>query len=168
MTTHSVNDGTESIYVGASIQEGPHGLLAFTDYYEGLQAARNAGKPVFLDFTGLGCANCRKMEASVWADPRVLDRLRNDFVKISLFVDDRTRLPEPEQFVSDALSRSRNIRTIGQKWSVFQAERYGANTQPYYVLLDHEENMLAPPHGYDLNINRYLEFLDTGKNNFRP
>ncbi|MDR4989014.1 MAG: cytochrome c biogenesis protein CcdA [Bacteroidales bacterium] len=168
MTTHRVTDEEESIYVGASVQEGPHGLLAFTDYYEGLEAARKAGKPVFLDFTGLGCANCRKMEASVWSDPRVLERLRNDFVKISLFVDDRTRLPESEQFVSDALGRSRNIRTIGQKWSVFQAERYGANTQPYYVLLDHDENMLAPPHGYDLNINRYIDFLDTGKKNFRP
>lgn len=159
---------TETIYVGQSVHEGPHGLLAFTDYHEGMQAAREAGKPVFLDFTGLGCANCRKMEASVWSDPRVLERLSNDFVKISLFVDDRTRLPESEQFVSAALGRERNIRTIGQKWSVFQAERYGANTQPYYVILDHDENMLAPPHGYDMNVSRYIEFLDTGKNNFRP
>lgn len=158
----------ETIYIGQSVHEGPHGLLAFTDYDEGMQAARESGKPVFLDFTGLGCANCRKMEASVWSDPRVLERLRNDFVKISLFVDDRTRLPESEQFVSAALGRERNIRTIGQKWSVFQAERYGANTQPYYVILDHDENMLAPPHGYDMNIGRYIEFLDTGKNNFRP
>lgn len=158
----------QTIYIGKSVQEGPHGLLAFTDYDEGMQAAREAGKPVFLDFTGLGCANCRKMEASVWADPRVLERLRDDFVKISLFVDDRTRLPESEQFVSTALGRERSIRTIGQKWSVFQAERYGANTQPYYVILDHNENMLAPPHGYDMNVGRYIEFLDTGKNNFKP
>lgn len=158
----------ETIYIGQSVHEGPHGLLAFTDYDEGIQAAREAGKPVFLDFTGLGCANCRKMEASVWSDPRVLERLRNEFVKISLFVDDRTRLPDSEQFVSSALGRERNIRTIGQKWSVFQAERYGANTQPYYVILDHDENMLAPPHGYDMNVGRYIEFLDTGINNFRP
>ncbi len=159
---------TQSLYTGESVQEGPHGLLAFTDYEEGMEAARAAGKPVFLDFTGLGCANCRKMEANVWSDPQVLHRLRDDFVKISLFVDDRTRLPESEQFVSDAMGRERNIRTIGQKWSVFQAERYGANTQPYYVILDHEENMLAPAYGYDSSIARFIRFLDTGINNFRP
>jgi thiol:disulfide interchange protein len=155
-----------TIYVGHSVQEGPHGLMSFTDYNEGIQAAREAGKPVFLDFTGLGCANCRKMEASVWSDTRVLERLRSDFVKISLFVDDRTRLPESEQFVSDALGRERSIRTIGQKWSVFQAEHYGANTQPYYVILDQDENMLAPAHGYDMDVERYIEFLETGKSNF--
>ncbi len=158
----------QTIYIGESVQEGPHGLMAFTDYDEGMEAARAAGKPVFLDFTGLGCANCRKMEANVWSDPRVLERLRDDFVKISLFVDDRTRLPESEQFVSDALGRERTIRTVGQKWSAFQAERYGANTQPYYILLDHSENMLAPAYGYDSSIPRFIEFLDTGKHNFRP
>ena len=161
------SDG-ETIYVGQSVQEGPHGLMAFTDFDEGMAAARKAGKPVFLDFTGLGCANCRKMEANVWSDPRVLQRLRDDFVKISLFVDDRTRLPEDQQFVSSALGRERRITTVGQKWSIFQAERYGANTQPYYVILDHDENMLAPAYGYDSNIERYIEFLDTGKGNFRP
>lgn len=166
MTVQAGDASSSGIYVGFSVQEGPHGLMAFTDYEEGLNAAREAGKPIFLDFTGLGCANCRKMEASVWSDPRVMASLRDDFVKISLFVDDRTRLPEEGQFVSDALGRERAIRTIGQKWSVFQAERYGANTQPYYVILDHDENMLAPAHGYDTNIDRYLEFLNTGKDNF--
>ena len=154
------------IYVGSSVKEGPHGLWAFTDYEEGLAAAREAGKPIFLDFTGLGCANCRKMEANVWSDPQVLQRLRDDFVKISLFVDDRTRLPEDQQFTSSALGRERTISTVGQKWSVFQAERYGANTQPYYVILDHNENMLAPAYGYDSSIPRYLEFLDRGLNAF--
>jgi len=154
------------IYVGESVKEGPHGLLAFTDYEEGMDAARKAGKPVFLDFTGLGCANCRKMEAGVWSDPRVLQSLANDFVKISLFVDDRTALPEDQQFVSSALGRERTIRTVGQRWSVFQAERYNMNTQPYYVILNHDEEMLAPPRGYDLNIERYIEFLEEGKRNF--
>lgn len=157
-----------SIYTGESVHEGPHGLWAFTDYEEGLAAARKAGKPVFLDFTGLGCANCRKMEASVWSDPRVLQRLKNDFVKISLFVDDRTRLPESEQFVSTALGRERAIRTVGQKWSTFQAEHFGANTQPYYVILDHQENMLMPAYGYDTSIEKYIEFLEAGKENFTP
>ncbi len=166
ITTQAPTNESETIYVGKSVQEGPHGLMAFTDYDEGMAAARQAGKPVFLDFTGLGCANCRRMEANVWSDPRVLEKLRNDFVKISLFVDDRTRLPEEEQFISSALGRERRVSTIGQKWSVFQAERYGANTQPYYVILDHEENMLAPAYGYDTNVERYLEFLTTGSNNF--
>ncbi len=155
-----------AIYVGESVKEGPHGLLAFNDFEEGMAAARKAGKPVFLDFTGLGCTNCRKMEANVWSDPRVQEMLRNDFVKISLYVDDRTSLPESEQFVSTALGRERNIRTVGQKWSVFQAERYGINTQPYYLILDHDENLLAPAYGYDTSIPKYIEFLETGKNNF--
>lgn len=155
------------IYVGESVKEGPHGLMAFTDYDEGMAAARKAGKPVFLDFTGLGCVNCRKMEANVWSDPAVLQMLANDFVKISLFVDDRTALPEHEQFVSSALGRERSVRTVGQKWSVFQAKHYGANTQPYYVILDHDENMLAPAYTYDTSIPKYLEFLNTGKNNFK-
>ncbi len=166
ITVQATAPGNETLYIGESVQEGPHGLLAFTDYDEGMTAARQAGKPVFLDFTGLGCANCRKMEANVWSDPRVLEKLRNDFVKISLFVDDRTRLPEEEQFVSSALGRERRVSTVGQKWSVFQAERYGANTQPYYVILDHKENMLAPAYGYDTNVERYIEFLTTGSNNF--
>ncbi len=161
-TTSTASD----IYTGSSVKEGPHGLLAFTDYEEGLAAARNAGKPIFLDFTGLGCANCRKMEANVWSDPRVLQHLNNDFVKISLFVDDRTRLPESEQFTSSALGRERTISTVGQKWSVFQAERFGANTQPYYVILDHNENMLAPAYGYDTSIQGYLDFLNYGLNAF--
>jgi thiol:disulfide interchange protein len=159
---------TSDIYVGESVKTGPHGLLAFTDYEEGMAAARKAGMPVFLDFTGLGCANCRKMEAGVWSDSQVQDILRNDFVKISLFVDDRTQLPESEQFVSSAMGRERNIRTIGQKWSVFQAERYNINTQPYYVILNHDEQLLAPPRGYDLNIQAYIEFLEEGKSNFQP
>ncbi|MFW6248579.1 MAG: thioredoxin family protein, partial [Bacteroidota bacterium] len=125
-----------------------------------------AGKPIFLDFTGLGCTNCRKMEANVWSDPQVLDQLKNDFVKISLFVDDRTRLPESEQFVSDALGRERTVKTIGQKWSVFQAERYNTNTQPYYLILDHDEDILADPFGYDPSIPKFLNFLETGLEKF--
>jgi thiol:disulfide interchange protein len=158
---------TSDIYVGESVKSGPHGLLAFTDYEEGMAAARKAGKPVFLDFTGLGCANCRKMEANVWSDPQVLQRLGNDFVKISLYVDDRTPLPQDQQFVTTSLGRERTIRNVGQKWSVFQAERYGMNTQPYYVILNHKEEMLAPPHGYNPSIPGFIDFLDSGKANFR-
>jgi len=168
ITATTAADQEETFYVGEHVYEGPHGLMSFTDFDEGMRVARELDKPVFLDFTGHGCANCRKMEANVWSDSGVQDRLRNDFVKISLFVDDRTPLPEEEQFTSDALGRERTIRTVGQKWSSFQAERFGANTQPYYVILDHDENMLAPAYGYDTNIQRYLEFLDTGIENFQP
>jgi thiol:disulfide interchange protein len=154
------------IYQGESVRSAPHGLLTFTDYNEGMAAARKAGKPVFLDFTGLGCANCRKMEANVWSDPQVLQRLSGNFVKISLFVDDRTSLPDDQQFVTSSLGRERTIRTIGQKWSVFQAERYGVNTQPYYIILDHNEQMMAAPFGYNPSIAKFIEFLDEGKTNF--
>lgn len=160
------SSSSNTVYVGQSVKEGPHGLLAFTDYKEGLAAAKKAGKPVFLDFTGLGCANCRKMEANVWSDSQVQERLRNDFVKISLFVDDRTSLPEDQQFVSSALGRERTIKNVGQKWSVFQAERYGMNTQPYYVILNHDEELLVAPRGYDLDVTGYIQFLDEGKSNF--
>ncbi|MFO7978208.1 MAG: cytochrome c biogenesis protein CcdA [Bacteroidales bacterium] len=156
----------ENIYVGNSVKPSAHGLLTFTDFEEGMAAAKKAGKPVFLDFTGLGCSNCRKMEATVWSDPQVLQRLRNDFVKISLYVDDRTDLPESEQFVSQALGRERTIRTVGQKWSVFQAERFGVNTQPYYVIMDHDQQPLNQPYGYNLNVQRFVDFLETGKENF--
>ncbi len=156
-----------SVYVGESVKEGPHGLMAFTDYEEGLEAARKAGKAVFLDFTGLGCSNCRKMEAAVWSDPRVIKRLKNNFVKISLFVDDRTTLPEDEQFVSTAMGRESKISRVGQKWSLFQAEKYGTNTQPFYVILDHDEKLLAPPRGYNTDIEEYVDFLDKGLENFK-
>ncbi|MFP4064719.1 MAG: cytochrome c biogenesis protein CcdA [Bacteroidales bacterium] len=168
ITSTTAESQEDTFYVGEQVYDGPHGLMAFTDYEEGMRVARELDKPVFVDFTGHGCANCRKMEANVWSDAQVQDKLRNDFVKISLFVDDRTRLPEEEQFTSDALGRERTIRTVGQKWSSFQAEKFGANTQPYHVILDHEGNMLAPAYGYDINVRKYLEFLNTGLENFQP
>lgn len=176
MTTQNVNIFQPSVkktvedaidYKGESVRERPHGLMAFTDYEEGMMFARKKQKPVLVDFTGLGCTNCRKMEAAVWSDDRVLKRLQENFIKISLFVDDRTRLPEDEQFISTTLGRERRIRTIGQKWSVFQAEKFNINTQPYYVILDHDENMIAEPFGYDTNIEKYIKFLDKGYNNFQ-
>ncbi|MFO8067997.1 MAG: cytochrome c biogenesis protein CcdA [Bacteroidales bacterium] len=157
----------DNIYTGKSVKEGPHGLMAFTDYEEGLAAAKKAGKPVLLDFTGLGCSNCRKMEATVWSEQDVIDRFKNNFVKISLFVDDRTSLPENEQFVSSAMGRERKITRVGQKWSLFQAEKYGTNTQPYYVILDHDEQILTEPRGYNTDVEEYIKFLDEGFENFK-
>jgi thiol:disulfide interchange protein len=154
-----------SLPEGYHTKEGAYGLVKFLEYEEGLEYARKTGKPVFLDFTGHGCVNCRKMEAAVWSDPQVLQRLRNEFVIISLYVDDRTRLDEADQYVSEFSGR--RIRTIGNKWSDFQAIRYGVNSQPYYVLLDHQERRLAQPYGYNSNVRQFIEFLDTGIEGFK-
>jgi len=132
----------------------------YTDYEEGMAAARREGKPALLDFTGFGCVNCRKMEAAVWTDPRVADRLKNDYVLISLFVDDKTPLAEPIQVEDNG--RTRTLRTIGDKWSYLQAFKYGANTQPFYVAVDADGRPLAPAHSYKEDIPEYLRFLQQG------
>ena len=131
----------------------------FTDYDLGMAAARAEGKPAFIDFTGYGCVNCRKMEAAVWTDPRVADRLRNDFVLISLFVDDKTPLPEPLE-VTDANGQTKTLRTIGAKWSYLQSHKFGANAQPFYVILDPATGKpLTGSRGYNEDVEEYLKFL---------
>ncbi|NCC72802.1 MAG: thioredoxin family protein [Sphingobacteriia bacterium] len=147
-------------------KQGVHGLTMFLDYNEGLEYAREAGKPVFLDFTGHGCANCKKMHQSVWGDPGALQRLAGEYVIISLYVDERTPLPKEEQYVSDFGGRERKIRTIGAKWSDFQARNYGVNSQPYYVLLDHNENQLTEAYSFNTNIEDFISFLDEGIEKF--
>ena len=137
----------------------------FTDYEQGMAAARAEGKPVLIDFTGFGCVNCRKMEAAVWTDPRVAKMLTDDFVLISLYVDDKTPLPQPIE-VTDAQGSTKTLRTVGAKWSYLQSQKFGANAQPFYVMLDADGHPLAPSRAYDENIDLYLEFLNTGlKNN---
>lgn len=148
-------------------KEGVYGLIKFLDYEEGMEYAKTAGKPVFLDFTGLGCANCKKMEQSVWSDPRVLQHLMNDYIIISLYVDERTALPADQQFVSDFGGKEKKIKTVGAKWSDFQARNYGVNSQPYYVLLDHNENRLAEPYSFNSNVEQFLEFLAKGIEGFK-
>lgn len=152
---------------GYHTKEGAYGLVKFLEYEEGMEYARKVNKPVFLDFTGHGCVNCRKMEAAVWSDSQVLQRLRNEYVIISLYVDDRTRLSEEEQYTSDFGGRERRIRTIGNKWSDFQARRYNVNSQPYYVLLNHDEKLMAQPFSYNTNVSDFIEFLDKGIEAFR-
>ncbi len=115
---------------------------AYTDYEQGMAAAAAAGKPVFLDFTGFGCVNCRKMEAAVWTDPSVADKLNKDYVLISLFVDDKRPLPEPIE-VTEATGEKRTLRTIGDKWSYLQRYKFGSNTQPFYVCVDPQGNALS-------------------------
>ncbi len=145
----------------ANLFHAPYGLDAFYDYEEGLAYAKQQNKPVLLDFTGWSCTNCRKMEATVWADPQVLKRLKEDYVLISLYVDDRTELPVAEQYISKFSGKK--IRTIGQKWSDFQAATFKTNSQPYYVIVNAEGKQLVPAQAFNLDINNYIRFLDIGK-----
>jgi len=149
----------------ANIFHAPHGLDAFYDYEEGLAYARTVNKPVLIDFTGWSCVNCRKMEASVWPEPEVLKRLKEDYVLISLYVDDRTELDESEKYVSDFSGKK--ISRIGQKWSDMQASVYGTNSQPYYVIVDHDGDKLVPPQAFNLDIQNYIDFLDSGIEMFK-
>jgi len=144
--------------------EAPLGLTAFFDYEEGLAYAKKVNKPVLIDFTGHACVNCRKMESSVWPDKRVLGTIRNEYVLIQLYVDDKTTLPESEQFTS---SRGKRIKTVGNKWSDFQTSRFNANSQPFYVLLNPQEQVLVNPIGADYNIESYLGYLKSGLDAFK-
>ena len=139
----------------------PLGLDAYFDYAEARAYAQKVNKPILIDFTGNACVNCRKMEATVWPDPRVLQRLRNDFVLVQLYVDDKTALPEAEQRVSKFSGKK--IKTIGNEWSDFQASRYNANSQPFYVQLDPAtEKVLATPQGANYDPDNFVRFLDSG------
>ena len=134
----------------------------YLSFEEGIAAARAQGKPVFIDFTGYGCVNCRKMEAAVWTDARVADKLNNDYVLISLFVDDKTPLAEPFE-VKDEAGNVKTLRTVGAKWSYLQSHKFGANAQPFYVILDPQTGRpLSGSRAYDEDIDKYLEFLDGG------
>ena len=130
----------------------------FTDYEQGMAAAQAEGKPAFIDFTGFGCVNCRKMEAAVWTDPRVADILRNDYVLISLFVDDKTPLPQPIE-VKQPDGNTRTLRTVGAKWSYLQSHKFGANAQPFYVIVDADGNPLSPSFSYKEDVPAFLQFL---------
>ena len=143
----------------------PHGLEGYFDYEQGLACAKKLNKPVFIDFTGHGCVNCREMEARVWSNPEVLKRLKNDFVIIALYVDDKTELPENEWVVSSYDGKVK--KTIGKKYADFQISRFNVNAQPYYVLLDPDGKLLVPPKAYDLNVDNFIRFLDSGLEAFR-
>ena len=137
----------------------------FTSYEEGMAAAKAEGKPVLIDFTGFGCVNCRKMEAAVWTDPQVADKLTKDYVLISLYVDDKQPLAEPMEIVEHG--KKRTLRTVGDKWSYLQRSKFGANAQPFYVILDNEGKPLAGSYSYDEDISKYTEFLNKGLQNYR-
>ena len=151
---------------GADPAHCPHGLNCFHDFETGKAYAEKVGKPILLDFTGWGCVNCRKMEEQVWSDPRVLSRLRNDFVLISLYVDERERLPESEQGISEITGKK--IKTVGNLWSEFQALHFQTNSQPYYVVIGHESmDALTEPAAYDPDIEKYIDWLDRSKAAFK-
>ena len=136
----------------------------FTDYEQGMAAAQAEGKPVIIDFTGFGCVNCRKMEAAVWSNPQVADILNNQYVLISLYVDDKTPLPQPIEIAENG--QQRTLRTVGDKWSYLQRTKFGANAQPFYVLLDDKGQPLAPSRSYDEDIAAYLQFLRQGLSSY--
>lgn len=137
----------------------------FDDYDLGMEYARQHGKPVMLDFTGYGCVNCRKMELAVWTNPKVSDIINNDYVLITLYVDNKTPLPSPVKIVENGTERT--LRTVGDRWSYLQRVKFGANAQPFYVLIDNEGKPLNKSYSYDEDIPKYIEFLQTGLENYK-
>lgn len=146
-------------------KEGPNGIVTFLDYEKGMAYAKEQNKPVLLDFTGHACVNCRKMEEHVWSEMDVLAKLQNDVVLISLYVDDKAPLPENEKYISKTTGKK--IETIGNKWSDFQIEKYQANAQPYYIILDGEGNNLNEPVGYTPDKDEYLNWLTEGISKYK-
>lgn len=137
----------------------------FTDYEQGMAAARAEGKPVLIDFTGFGCVNCRKMEAAVWSDVQVSDILNHQYVLISLYVDDKTPLAQPIEVQENG--QTRTLDTVGKKWSYLQRMKFGANAQPFYVILDNDGYPLAGSRSYDENVQEYVSFLQGGIRNYK-
>ncbi|TGY31708.1 protein-disulfide reductase DsbD family protein [Bacteroides caecimuris] len=137
----------------------------FDDYDLGMEYARLNGKPVMLDFTGYGCVNCRKMETAVWIDPKVSDLINNDYVLITLYVDNKTLLTEPVKIIENGTERT--LRTVGDKWSYLQRVKFGANAQPFYVLLDNQGKPLNKSYAYNKDIPKYIDFLQTGLENYK-
>jgi len=144
---------------------GPHDIIAFNDYETGLAYAKKVNKPILVDFTGYACVNCRKMEERVWASPHILGILNNEIVLISLYVDDKRNLPKEDQYTSETTGK--RIKSIGNKWSDFQIKQYQANAQPYYVLMDHDENNLIDAIGYSPDVEEYKAWLQEGIANFK-
>jgi thiol:disulfide interchange protein DsbD len=142
----------------------PHGIQGYFDYDQALAAAKRSGKPLFIDFTGHGCVNCREMEARVWSDPLVLQRLKEDFVMVALYIDERYELPELEWYTSEYDGKVKS--TIGKQNADFQITQFNNNAQPYYVILDHNEELLVRPKAYDTNIQNFVNFLEEAKAEF--
>ena len=148
-----------------NLNEGQNVEAKFTDYEKGMAYAKLTGKPVMVDFTGFGCVNCRKMEMAVWSDRRVRKLLTGDYVLISLYVDDKTRLPEPIEVQENG--KTTTLRTVGDRWSYLQRSKFGAQTQPFYVLLNQKGMPLGRSYSYDEDVDKYVDFLQKGLEQFR-
>ncbi|MFK5854573.1 MAG: protein-disulfide reductase DsbD family protein [Bacteroidota bacterium] len=143
----------------------PHGIEGYFDYEQALACAKEQNKPLFIDFTGHGCVNCREMESNVWANPKVLSLLSNDYIVTALYVDDKTTMPEDEWYTSSYDGKKK--KTIGKKFADLQKEMFGVNAQPFYVLLSPDGKMLTSPRAYDLDVSAFVKFLETGLKNFK-
>jgi thiol:disulfide interchange protein DsbD len=144
---------------------GPLGLEAYKDFDEGLKVAKETGKPILIDFTGMACVNCRKMEEQVWSEPQILEILTNDVVLISLYVDKRVNLPKDRQFNFEKPNGEiKQIRTIGDKWATFQTVNFQNNSQPYYVMMNSDLKLLNKPTGYEPDADLFLKWLNEGLN----
>jgi len=143
----------------------PHGLEGYFDYEQALSCAKSLNKPIFIDFTGHGCVNCREMEANVWSDPKVLKRLQDDYIVVALYVDDKTAVPESEWVLSSADGKLK--KTVGKIYADLQIHNFNINAQPYYVLLGHDGEILAKPRAYDLDVDAFVKFLDEGSEKFK-
>ncbi len=142
----------------------PHGIQGYFDLDQAIKCSREQGKPIFIDFTGHGCVNCREMEARVWSDPKVLERLKNDYIMVALYVDEKTDLPESEWYKSEYDGKTK--KTIGKQNTDYQIRKFNNNAQPFYVLMDENENMLIEPKAYDLDVDSFVQFLDEGVKNY--
>ncbi len=160
--THFVHLKEESQHLG------PQNIMVFHDYEAGVNHAKNIGKPIMLDFTGWACVNCRKMEEQVWSDNSVKRILSEDVVLVSLYVDERTKLPASEQYETTLAGKRKKVKTVGDKWMVLQANEFGTNSQPFYVLLDHNEQLLNEPANYQDygTVKLFSEWLKSGLENF--
>ena len=161
----TIIDGPNGLPDGAHLL-APHDIMAFNDYDKGLAYAKEVGKPVMIDFTGWACVNCRKMEQNVWPKPKVLNVLKNEVVLVSLYVDDKRELSE-DGVVESRLRPGKKLKYIGQKWSELQTLRYKANSQPFYVLMDHHEQNLIDPIAYTPDVEEYHAWLMKGIQNFK-
>ncbi len=164
----SVGSDTKSICEVPKYKEFlhlPHGLEGYFDYDQALACAKEQNKPIFVDFTGHACVNCREMEANVWADPAVLKLLRNEYIVVALYVDDKAKMPESDWVTSTYDGKVK--KTVGRKFADLQIAKYNVNAQPYYVLLNSDGETLVQPKAYDLNVDHFVDFLQMGLKNFK-
>ena len=161
----AVATGHSTGTMASGMHIGPHGIPLFDDYDKALAHARETGKPLLIDFTGKGCTNCRKMEDNVWVKQEVKNKFLEDYVVVSLYVDLKTKLPEEEQYVSETTGRK--VRSVGNKWTDFQISRFHRNTQPYYVVLDENENQIGEGYSYDPDPDDFIEWLNEGLTKFK-